>query len=292
MKIVDDWEQRGRYLEIDGRQVWTLDVPATREVGNDPLLMLHGFPTCSFDWRFVLDAFSAERRLVMLDFLGFGLSDKPDWRYSIRAHADTVEAVADAHGLTRVALLTHDMGDSIGGEVLARSLDGTLGFEISRRVLTNGSIYIEQAHLSAGQQFLLSLDDARIAGDSGALVGSDGFKGGVTGTFSSHSNVSSQEMDAQWELAARHDGHLLLPRSIRYIEDRRKEERRYTGAIEKHPSPIGVVWGADDPIAIVAMTHEFHSARADAPITVLDDVGHYPMIEAPTRFADAVLSYL
>ena len=292
MKIVDDWQQRGRYLEIDGRQVWTLDVPATRDVGNDPLLMLHGFPTCSFDWRFVLDAFCAERRLVMLDFLGFGLSDKPDWRYSLRGHADTVEAVASAHGLTRVALLTHDMGDSVGGEVLARSLDGTLGFEISRRVLTNGSIYIEQAHLSQGQQFLLSLDDARIDGDVGALVGGDGFKGGVAATFSEHSNVSAEEMDAQWELAARHDGHLLLPRSIRYIEDRRKEERRYTGAIEKHPSPVGVVWGADDPIAIVAMTDEFHAARADAPITVLDNVGHYPMIESPQRFADAVLAYL
>jgi pimeloyl-ACP methyl ester carboxylesterase len=292
MRIVDEWEQRGQYLDIDGHRVWTLDVPAASETGNDPLLLLHGFPTCSFDWRFVLDAFRAERRVVMLDFLGFGLSDKPDWRYSIRAHADTVQAVARAYGLTRVALVTHDMGDSIGGEVLARSLDGTLGFEISQRVLTNGSIYIEQAHLSAGQQFLLSLDDARIDGDTGALVGGNGFKNGVAATFSAHSNVSAEEMDAQWELAARQDGHLLLPRSIRYIEDRRKEERRYTGAIEKHPSPVCVVWGADDPIAIVAMTDEFHAARADAPITVLDNVGHYPMIEAPARFADAVLASL
>jgi pimeloyl-ACP methyl ester carboxylesterase len=292
MSIVDEWEQRGRYLDIDGHRVWTLDVPAAHSTNKDPLLLLHGFPTCSFDWRHVLDAFRGDRRVVMLDFLGFGLSDKPDWRYSLRGHADTVEAVAREYGLTRLALVTHDMGDSVGGEVLARSLDGTLGFEISRRVLTNGSIYIEQAHLSAGQQLLLSLDDARLEGDAAALVGGDGFIGGVAATFSSHSNVSAEEMNAHWELAARHDGHLLLARSIRYIEDRRKEERRYTGAIEKHPSPLGVVWGADDPIAIVAMTDELHAARADAPITVLDEVGHYPMIESPQRFAEAVLAYL
>jgi pimeloyl-ACP methyl ester carboxylesterase len=292
MSEVADWEARGRELTVDSHRIWVLDEPATRESGRDPLLVLHGFPTCSFDWRHVHHALRADRRVVCLDFLGFGLSDKPDWRYSIRAHADTVEAVASTYGLTRVALVTHDMGDSIGGEVLARSLDGTLGFEISRRVLTNGSIYIEQANLSAGQQFLLSLDDARIDGDAGALVGGDGFKNGVAGTFSSHSNVGADEMDAQWELAARHDGHLLLARSIRYIEDRRKEERRYTGAIEKHPSPVGVVWGADDPIAIVAMTDELHAARSDAPITILDNVGHYPMIESPERFAEAVLAHL
>ena len=83
-----------------------------------------------------------------------------------------------------------------------------------------------------------------------------------------------------------------MPRTIRYIEDRRKEERRYTGAIEAHPSPLGVVWGADDPIAVVGMTDALQAARTDAPITILDGVGHYPMIEAPKRFADAVLEYL
>jgi pimeloyl-ACP methyl ester carboxylesterase len=81
----------------------------------------------------------------------------------------------------------------------------------------------------------------------------------------------------------------MLPRTIRYIEDRRAEERRFTGAIETHPSPLSVVWGADDPIAIVAMTDELLRARPDADVTILDDVGHYPMIESPARFAEAVI---
>ena len=40
------------------------------------------------------------------------------------------------------------MGDSVGGEVLARSLEGRLQFDITQRVLTNGSIYIDMAHLT------------------------------------------------------------------------------------------------------------------------------------------------
>jgi pimeloyl-ACP methyl ester carboxylesterase len=292
MTEVSDWEARGRALTVESHHIWVLDEPATRESGRDPLLVLHGFPTCSFDWRHVHHALRADRRVVCLDFLGFGLSDKPDLRYSLRLQADLVEGAARQLGLDSVALLTHDMGDSVGGELLARSLDGSLAFDVSRRVLTNGSIYIERAHLSAGQELLLSLDDARLDDAGASLVNEDGFSAGVAGTFSANSAVDASELAAQWQFVSRNDGHRLLPRTIRYIEDRRQEERRYTGAIETHPSPLGVVWGADDPIAVVGMTDVLHAARPDAQITILDGVGHYPMIEAPKRFADAVLEYL
>ncbi len=54
-------------------------------------------------------------------------------------------------------------------------------------------------------------------------------------------------MTAQWELASYQDGHQLLARTIRYIEDRRAEERRFTGGIEEHPSPLHIIWGKLDP---------------------------------------------
>jgi pimeloyl-ACP methyl ester carboxylesterase len=281
------WEARGHRLALDGRSVWVLDVPAIDDGAQDPLLVLHGFPSCSFDWRNVLEALRARRRVIAVDFLGFGLSDKPDLRYGMRLQADVIEAVARDLGLTAVALLTHDMGDTVGGELLARSLEGTLPFAVTRRVLTNGSIYIDMAHLTTGQQLLLSLDDAPTE-----LVQADGFKAGLAGTFSPKSAVADDELEAQWLLAERNDGHRLLARTIRYIEDRRAEERRFTGAIETHPSPLAVVWGADDPIAVVAMTAELSRARPDAPVTILDGVGHYPMIEAPERFAAAVTAGL
>jgi pimeloyl-ACP methyl ester carboxylesterase len=287
MSTLTDWEARGRYVTVDGYKLWTLDVPAQRDTGKDPLLVLHGYPSCSYDWHLILDDLCAERRAVFVDFLGFGLSDKPDIRYSIRMHADHVEGVARELQLTSVALITHDMGDSVGGELLRRSLEGTLAFAVTQRVLTNGSIYINMAQLSTGQQLLLGLDDAPTE-----LVNADGFRAGLAGTFSPASKVDDDELDAQWEFADHNRGGRLLPRTIRYIEDRRKEERRYTGAIEEHASPLGVVWGADDPIAVLPMTEKLREARPDAQITVLEDVGHYPMIESPERFAAAVMQHL
>ena len=90
----------------------------------------------------------------------------------------------------------------------------------------------------------------------------------------------------------RDDGHLLLPRIIRYVDERRQHERRWTGAIERHPAPLAIVWGADDPIARVAMAHRLAKARPDAELQLLDGVGHFPMVEDPERFGAALLAGL
>jgi pimeloyl-ACP methyl ester carboxylesterase len=88
------------------------------------------------------------------------------------------------------------------------------------------------------------------------------------------------------------DGHLLLPRTIRYIEERRRNQDRFTGAIENHPSPLAIVWGTDDPIAVADMATRLHGVRPDATLTWLEGIGHYPMLEAPVRYLDAVTAAL
>jgi pimeloyl-ACP methyl ester carboxylesterase len=282
------WEAAGVRIATPRGEVWARCVPASREETGDPILVLHGFPTSSFDFRRVLPALSRERRVVLLDFPGFGLSDKPDLRYSIELHADAAEAVARALGLERVALLTHDMGNTVGGELLARDLEGALRFAVGSRVLANGSIYLGLAQLTAGQKTLLSLPDARLEpGIDGAL-----FKAGIAATFAPGHAPDRAELDAAWELAARERGHTLLPRTIRYLEDRQAREARYTGAIERHPSPLGAVWGRRDPVAVYAMAERLREARPGTPLVTLEDAAHWPMLESPGRFAEAVLGLL
>ncbi len=292
-KAVADWEARGRRIAVDGLEVFVLDAPALGPETGDPLLVLHGFPTCSFDWRSVIEpARASGRRVVLFDFLGFGLSDKPDVRYSIRGYADTTEAVAKAVGLEHAVLVTHDLGDSVGGEVLARSLEGSLEFDVTNRIITNGSIYMDLVQLTAGQQMLLAAPDERI---DLAAIGIDpavGFKSGVAGTFANPAEADDGDMTAHWELASYQDGHQLLARTIRYIEDRQAEERRFSGAIEQHPSPLHIIWGALDPVAVYPMAQRLHGIRPDSPLVTLETIGHYPMIEDPDAFSAAMLTAL
>jgi pimeloyl-ACP methyl ester carboxylesterase len=275
-------------VRAGGHDVFVVDRAPGADPDGPPILVLHGFPTCSFDWRGVLDDLSQRRRVVLPDMLGFGLSPKPDQRYSLFEQADVVAAVVRALGIDEVDLVTHDMGDSVGGELLARSLDGELPFDVRRRVLTNGSIYIEMAQLTIGQQLLLGLPDERMPDNP-----NDGsaFKRGITGTFPPGAPPSDDELEAQWLLVHRERGDLLMPRLVRYIEERRVHERRWTGAIESHPAPLRVVWGDLDPVAVWPMAERLAEARPDADVVRLEGIAHWPSIEAPARVASLVLDW-
>jgi pimeloyl-ACP methyl ester carboxylesterase len=286
----EDWRARGEVRALGDRAIFVVDVPARRRTSRPPLLVLHGFPTSSFDFHLIVDRLADTRRVVLFDMLGYGLSDKPDLAFDMGMQADLAMALVDALGWDGLGLLTHDMGDTVGGELLARQLDGSWGVEITDRVLSNGSIYIGMAHLSAGQLFLLDLPDERLAAD--AAPDGDTVMAGLSATFSPATDLDENEVVAQWQMIAHADGHRLLPRLIRYIEERRRSESRFTGAIERHPSPLAVVWGRDDPIAVVGMTERLRQARPHILLEVLDGVGHYPMVEAPDRFAEAVLGFV
>jgi pimeloyl-ACP methyl ester carboxylesterase len=286
------WEAIGAHRTLCGERVFTVDAPSLGPERHEPLLVLHGFPSSSFDYAAVLDGLRSGRRVLLLDMLGYGLSAKPDRAYTMALQADVAAAFVAALGVDRVALLTHDMGDTVGGELLARRAEGRWAVEVTRRVVTNGSIYIDQAHLTNGQQFLLGLPDEVLAPDSPLDAASIGRS--LRDTFSPATPTvpPGWPSDPLPEAAAQvvHDnGQLLLPRLIRYIEERRANERRFTGAIESDPSPLRVVWGLDDPIAVPTMVDTLVAARPDAVAERLAGVGHYPMMEAPQRFLDAAL---
>jgi pimeloyl-ACP methyl ester carboxylesterase len=254
----------------------------------EPLVIVHGFPTCSYDYRKVVAGLASNRRVLLVDLPGFGLSSKPDMRYSIETHADVVAAYVAELGVDRLALLTHDMGDTVGGELLARNAEGAWPVDVTRRVLTNGSIYLKMAHLTDGQQLLLSLPDAavEVGPDPAALAGA------LAATMATGSLDARNDVAGDAELICKNGGNTLLTRTIRYVEDRRRAEDRYTGAIETHPSPLGVVWGTEDPIAVRQMVSTLAERRPEITVSLLEGVGHYPMLEAPGDFVSAVNAFL
>lgn len=293
-ELIEAHTALGSPLDVGGESVWVADVAAAGPETGPPLLVVHGFPTSSIDWAPVLGALRADRRVVLVDLPGYGLSDKPDRPYSIFGAADAVEGVLTALGLDEVDLVTHDMGDTVGGELLARDLEGSLATTVRRRVVTNGSIYLELAQLTAGQQALWSAPDEILPPD--AAPDADLLTMSLTMTLAPAGTPGSDpdpdHVRAAAELVVRGGGNRLMPRLIRYLSDRRDHEGRFTGAIETHPAPLAVVWGDRDPIAVHAMAERLAGRRSDATLTTLEGAGHYPMIEAPGPFAEAVLAHL
>ncbi len=88
----------------------------------ETILMVHGNPTWSFYWRRLIGSLSADNRVVAVDHLGCGLSDKPvDYDYCLKSHVDNLCRLIDGLDLSQVTLMAHDWGGAIGlGALLAR----------------------------------------------------------------------------------------------------------------------------------------------------------------------------
>lgn len=275
-RSVEDWFAAGERVEAGGFRLFE----RVAGPGDGPwLTLLHGYPTCSWDWSQVADGLATERRLLMFDFLGFGDSDKPAGHsYSIHEQADLTEAIWRRHGIERTALVVHDYAVSVGQELLARRADGRLEVEIERIAFLNGGLYPDLHRALLVQKLLLH---PRTGPLLAARINERGFVRGLKRVFATP--PSDDELHEHWLAISRHDGHRIQHRLIRYIEDRRANETRWTGALESTDVPRRFVWGMLDPVSGAHMAERIVERMPAGELHTLPDVGHYPQLEAPHR---------
>jgi pimeloyl-ACP methyl ester carboxylesterase len=284
-RLVDAWREQGEIEVAGGHEIFVVEHgPAEAPV----IVLLHGFPGSSFDWRQVLAALAVRWRVVTFDFLGFGFSAKPfDDAYSLFDQADLTTELLLAHGVRRATLVAHDMGDTVAAELLVRANEGRSDVEWAGCILTNGSIFIDMAQLTAGQRGLLALPDEPLA----ASLGFDGLRHGLQASFPPD-RPAPDELDAMVQLTMHHEGDRLLPRVIRYIEQRWRHQPRWTAGLADFPGPMVAAWGDLDPIAVPAMPDRLGGLRDEAGLEIevvhWPDVGHWPSIEAPDLVAGLV----
>lgn len=246
------------------------------------LTLLHGFPSSSHDWSMVLPALAAERRVLSLDFLGFGDSDKPPGhRYSLLEQADLVQEVWELVGFPADGeLVAHDYGVSVAQELLAR------GVRPRRVAWLNGGLYPDLHRPTEAQRALAGADGASLS----ASLTPDLLAQGLRGVLSRA--VDDRVLADLAAAAARRDGlrnaHLLLG----YMAERRAHAARWVGALESAPAPYAFIWGMSDPVSGAHMLAHVRERLPHASFTILDDVGHYPQLETPEQVAPALAAFL
>jgi pimeloyl-ACP methyl ester carboxylesterase len=287
--IVEAWRARGQVLSVDGNRVFTVDLgPRDAPVVH----ILHGFPSSTFDWHHVVADLAADHRVVAYDFVGFGLSEKPvDADYSLFTQTDRTERILDLLGVEREVIVAHDLGDTVAAELLHRHTAGTLPLDISGCVLTNGSIFIDLARLTDGQQLLLALPDEPLA----ESLGSEALRSGLAATFPAGS-PGADELDAIVALLEHEGGDLLLPRLIRYITERRRNQERWTAGLVAASPPVAAVWGETDPIAVPAMADRLERLRGNSgneiEVVRWPGGGHWPPLERPAELAGLIRGWV
>ena len=273
--VIEAWWEAGERITLAGHRIFV------RRMGAGPsMTLLHGFPSSSHDWAKVAPALAQAHSLLMPDFLGFGASDKPaDHLYSIHEQADLVQALWASEGITDTALVAHDYAVSVTQELLARRAP-----QIRSVHFLNGGIYPDLHRPEPAQTALLDPDtgpqlSAALNGDLIALT--------LRPTFAEHYDHAADAADI-WASLEREDGYRNLHLLIRYMTDRCEHEARWVGALENAGVPVAFVWGMMDPISGAHIARRIAERLPDAPRLELDDVGHWPPLEAPERVAAAL----
>jgi pimeloyl-ACP methyl ester carboxylesterase len=279
------WQEAGEAARFRDRAIHVL----AREGEGPLLLLLHGFPSSSYDWRFLLEE-QQGRAVLAFDFLGFGLSEKPRrHRYSLFWQADLVEELVRRHGEGRgVFLVAHDMGTSVATELMARDIEGRLEMDLSQVLLFNGSIVLERSSPTPAQRVLRS----RIAPLAARLAGRRVFRHQFGSVFSANHPLTEEEADDQWSLICHNGGRTLGHRLISYMDERIEHAERWHGAIRDWPGPLSLAWGMRDPVATPEVLAALRDLRPGVPVSELPELGHYPQIEDPQRMAHVLRDVL
>jgi pimeloyl-ACP methyl ester carboxylesterase len=277
---LDDWRSRGRGFSFNGQAIryWTAGE-------GEPLLLIHGFPTASWDWHYLWQPLAAKYRVIACDMLGFGYSAKPrEHVYSLLEQADLQQALLAHLGIGGpVHVLAHDYGDSVAQELIARHQEGRL--QLASCVFLNGGLFPETHRPVLTQKLLLSPLGPLL----GRLFSRSKLKANLTKVFGPQTPPSESELDAFWALIAHNDGPAVMHRLIRYILDRRVNRERWVAAMQETAVPLRVIDGALDPISGAHMVARYRELIANPDTVLLEAIGHYPQTEAP---AEVLAHYL
>lgn len=277
-----DGEQLGIELGGDLREVFLM------RTGSGPVItLLHGFPSSSHDWAKVTGRLAAAHTVLAPDFLGFGASEKPvPHTYSLLEQADLVEAVWAQAGVMDTALVAHDYGVSVAQELLARRAEGRLAVALRSAHFSNGGLYPE---LHRPQPLQTALLDPEQGPKISELVTEELFIAGLRPTFAEGYEAAADSADI-WAATARGGGERIGHLLIRYITDRTEHGARWTAALEETDVPLAFIWGMLDPVSGAHMAERIRERLGGAPFLALEDVGHWPPLEAPERLAASLLA--
>lgn len=281
---LDEWRAQSQALHFRGHTIryWTAG-----DTQAQPLLLIHGFPSASWDWHRLWAPLAERYRVIACDMLGFGYSAKPRGHaYSLLEQADLQQALLAHLGEQRpVHVLAHDYGDSVAQELIARHQEGQL--QLASCVFLNGGLFPETHHPVRVQKLLL--------GPLGPLIGRLFSRRKLAQSFARifgpHTQASEAELDALWQLVAYNNGPAVMHRLIRYMPERRQQRQRWVTAMQATTLPMRVIDGAFDPISGAHMVARYRELIADADTVLLDGIGHYPQLEAPAAVLEHYLQF-
>lgn len=272
--------ENSHFVQVDGARVHYQEFG---EHSNPTLILIHGYTASLYVWKTVAPMLADEGfRVVALDLLGFGYSEKPSWfDYSITSQARVVARFMNLLGIGRATIA----GSSYGGAVAA-----TLALDYAERVeklvlidavandaLKNHPVLKLAALPGLGEALAPFLIDSR-------LYQRHRMRGTLAPT--NHDLITDERVDGILRpLTAADAHHSLLATSRNWHAARIEQDAHLIN------QPTLIIWGEDDRVIPVDDGHRLHASILNSRLVVFRHCGHVPQEEKSELFTDVVSEF-
>ena len=240
-----------------------------------PLLLIHGFGTSTFTWRFVAPELAKTHRVIAVDLKGFGQSDKPfDEHYSVYDQAELLAQLIVEKDLRNLTLVGHSFG---GGVALLLALEANqrLDGRITRLVLLDSIAYPQNIPV------FFRLLDVPLVSQIGVRMVPPAVQTRVALqiAYFDDSKIDPEEVElyaaplktAAGKHAIIHSARQIVPEDIAELSERYK-------TIEL---PTLILWCDHDRIVPLEVGIKLRRTLPNSALRLIEDCGHMPQEEQP-----------
>lgn len=285
------WRDTGAAFDFNGQRVFI----HPHGEGGEALLLLHGYPTASWDYEALWPGLCQRfEHVIAFDLLGLGFSDKPyPHRYGVAEQADLAEHLLAARGVRRVHLLAHGYGVCVAQELLARAIErraggaAAAGAQPLSAVFLNGGLFPEACRPRRAQHLLRSPFGQLLMRLSGPRF----FARAFVPLFGVQTRPGLIELHDYWTLITLNQGQRVLRDLLRYVDERRQQRRRWSAALLDAGVPMRFICGTQDPVSGPTMATRYRELMPSPDVVTIEAAGHYPHVEAPDRCLRAFVAF-
>jgi len=283
----NEWKSKGDFIQVNNNRLFVIDTNNDSNKTQKSMVILHGYPTSSFDYYKIVPEISKHYRVIIHDHLGFGFSDKPkDVDYSLVKQADIALDLWRQLDLKNIHLVAHDYGTSVATEIIARYNANELDIKIEQLILTNGSIHIELSQLRTIQKLLKHKFLGKYVAK---LTNFPIFRKNMKNIYFDSSKVTDNELNEMWKLIELNGGRKIIHKLTQYINERYTYWDRWIGALKETQIPTKIIWAKNDPIAVPAIAELLAKEIPNNKLYWLENTGHFLMLENPKGWIKLML---
>jgi 2-hydroxy-6-oxonona-2,4-dienedioate hydrolase len=240
------------------------------DLGSGPsLVLIHGIGGDADDWAFCLQALSASHRVIALDLLGFGRSDKPAINYTIAGFVEVLERFLRALAIKHATLL----GGSLGGWIAG-------AFALQFPDVVDKLVLVDSAGVAEGT--------AELPVDLHVSTRAH-MREVFEQLFYDRTLATDDLIDLAYQQhLERGDGNTI--HSV--LQNLRDGRECLDESIANLKMPVLIVWGEQDAIVPVETGRRLHQLIPGSNLHVIPECGHLPALEKPAEFVRCVLEFL